>query len=329
MNLEMCSEIDIFYMVLNGELSKYPVGFWSPPDGIVYAINILKYLIEDILKWDDEEIIQKYNAKIFGKYKLNGMLKGVFNSSPFEALDAIYPNKFKRWQFVVPRKYWENDENVIQAIKYVYEEQIGITNINEIYQISNHRDVFAKYGVDRIPEVQKKTIHEVIFMAYPELCEDGFVRRSTSSYSIENQIELLRKIIKNKNLTHDDIIKMTAESLKDYNLYAFLIWQCKMSIYEVMELAYPGEYKPWEFPHIKTGFWDEKHIREAIKWLIEEKLCIDPEKVIRISKEDFYCNKLGSLVLFSDSNHIGIKNLIRLVYKDCEIKFKTKRDYTK
>lgn len=323
MNLDMCSEIEIFYMVLKRKLSKYPTGFWSPPDGIIYAINILKYLIENILEWGYEDIIKNFSAKVFIEYRLNGMLSCVFNSSPFEAINAVYPNKFKVWQFTVPRGYWENDENVINAVKFVYEEQIGISESDDLYKISNHKEVFAKYGIGCIPKAQNKTIHEVIFMAYPGLSEDGFIRRSSSAYTIENQIEELRNIIKNKKLMHEDIVKMTAESLKEYNLYAFLVVKCKMDIYEIMELAFPNEYKPWEFPKIKSGFWkDKKNIQEAVKWLIQKRLHLNPYETIIISKEDFYNNGLGSLVSYVDLNHIGIKNLVRLVYKDCEIKFK-------
>lgn len=180
MNLDMCSDIEIFHMVFNGELLKYPIGFWIQPDGIVHANNILKNLIENILKWDENDIIQNYDVNIFRKYRINGMLSEVFNSSPFEALNSIYPNKFKIWQFKVPNNYWKN----------------------------------------------------------------------------------------------------------------------------------------------------EKNVKDAIRWLFEERLDIDTNDIIRISREDFYDNGLKSLVIFSDVNRIGIKNLIKSVYKNCEIKFK-KRNYSK
>lgn len=323
MNLDMCSEIEIFYLVLKRKLSKYPTGFWSPPDGIIYAINILKYLIENILEWGYEDIIKNFSAKIFIEYRLNGMLNCVFNSSPFEAINAVYPNKFKVWQFTVPRGYWKKDENVINAIKFVYEEQIGIGESDDLYKISNHKEVFAKYGIDRIPKAQNKTIHEVIFMAYPGLSEDGFKRRSSSAYTIENQIEELRNIIKNKKLMHEDIVKMTEESLKDIKLYATLVYKNNMGIYDIIDRIFPGEFKPWEFPKIKRGFWkDEKNICKAVKWLIEEKLNIDTKGTIRISKEDFRRNNLTSLIQYAEINHIGLKALIKMAYKDSDVLFK-------
>ena len=64
---------------------------------------------------------------------------------------------------------------------------------------------------------------------------------------------------------------------------------------------------------------------KAIKWLFEERLHIDPKTTVRISKEDFYKNSLGSLITYGNINRIGVKELIRLAYKDCDIIFKKKR----
>jgi len=327
---DLCSEIEIFHMVLDGKLIRYPNGFWQPPNGIVYATNILRHLIEDILKWDDKEILDKFDAKIFREYKLNGMLSGVYNSSPFEAIDSVYPNKFVRWQFNLPRGFWENDDNIIEAVKDVYNNILGVNRVEDIYNIKNHRDIFIKYRLNNIVKVRKVSTHEVIKMAYSDLDEEKFYRSSQSFYDLDKQVDLLREKIKEKKLTHEDIVKMTADSLKEYNLYSVFIIRNCMTIYDVIELVFPNEFKPWEFSKISNGFWkDKSNIRDAVKWLIEEKLKFNPPCIIRISKQDFYDNGLNSLAIYSDMNHIGLKNIIKMVYDDCDIIFKTTRDYTK
>lgn len=327
MNIDLCSEIEVFYLVYERKIEKYPNGFWKPPDGIIYSINILKHLLENILQWNEEQIINNFNASLFNKYRLNGMLACVFESSPFKAIDAVYPDRFKQWQFNKPKGYWENKENIINAVKDVYENQLGITDINDIYNIKNHRDIFVEYGLHNILKIGKGTTHEIICMAYPDLKEEKFYRSSQSFYENDMQyyIELLREIIKENNLTHDEITKMTTGSLKKYNLYHLISKKNNIKIYDIIELAFPGEFKPWEFPKIENGFWkNQNNIIEAIKWLIEERLKINIQGVINISKTDFINNSLGSLVVYSDMNHIGLKNLIRSVYGDCDIKFKRK-----
>lgn len=331
MNIDLCSEIEIFNLVYERKITKYPRGFWQPPDGIVYSVNILKHLLENILQWNEEQIIKSFNASLFNKYKLNGMLTCVFDSSPFKAIDAVYPNRFKQWQFAIPKGYWRNEENIINAIKEVYEEKLGITNIDEIYNIKNHRDIFLKYGLNSIIQIDKMTTHEAICMAYPDLREEKFYRSSQSFYEndLQHYIELLRKVIKENNLTHDEITKMTTDSLRKYNLYHLISNKSNMIIYDIIELAFPGEFKPWEFPKIKNGFWkDQNNINNAVKWLIEERLKIDVKRGISISKTDFIMNNLESLVVYSDMNHIGLKNIIRSVYGNCHIKFKRKKSRT-
>lgn len=324
MDAEKYSEIEIFHMVLSGELKRYPNGFWVPPFGITYAVNILKYVIEDILKWNENDIIEKYDVNLFKKYKLCGLLAGVFNNSPFEALNAVYPNKFQAWQFNrKPFNYWKKDKNVIEAVKHVYEDELGIINAEEIYDIRDHKGIFDKYGIRAIPRIQNKSIHEIIIMAYPELCESGFHKRSNSFYTVENQLEVLKSWIETNNYKHDDIVKMTEESLKDIKLYATLVYKNNMGIYDIINTIYPGEFKPWEFPKIKRGFWkDDKNICEAVKWLIEEKLNIDTKDTIRISKEDFRRNSLTSLIQYAEINHIGLKTLMKMVYKNSNVVFK-------
>lgn len=319
-------EIEIFNMVMEGELEKYPYGFWSPPDGITHAIKILKYLFENVLKWDFDDIIKNYNANFFGKYKIRGILSQVFNSSPYEALDAIYPNKFKRWQFRIPNNYWKIDDNVICAVKDIYGNILGVKSISDIYCITNHEDIFKEFNLDSIPRVQKKSIHDVIAMAYPGLEEEKFFKSSTSHYDLDKQIEIFKQKNSDNNLSHDDITKMTAEQFKGTDLFSVAVKKHHLGIYEIVELAYPGKYKPWEFPYIKNGFWrNEENIKEAIKWLFEQRLKIDTKTTIRISKEDFYNNSLRSLIVYGNINHIGVKDLIRLVYPDCDIVFKRRK----
>ncbi|WP_304430930.1 hypothetical protein [Romboutsia ilealis] len=324
MDTEKYSEIEIFHMVLSGELKRYPNGFWVPPFGITYAVNILKYVIEDILKWNDNDIIEKYDINLFKKYKLCGLLANIFNNSPFEALNAVYPNRFHAWQLnKKPLRYWKDEKNVIEVVKHVYEDELGVVNTEEIYDIRDHKGIFDKYGIRAIPRIQNKSIHEIIIMAYPELCESGFHKRSNSFYTVENQLEVLKSWIETNNYKHDDIVKMTEESLKDIKLYATLVYKNNMGIYDIINTIYPGEFKPWEFPKIKRGFWkDDKNICEAVKWLIEEKLNIDTKDTIRISKEDFRRNSLTSLIQYAEINHIGLKTLMKMVYKDSNVVFK-------
>lgn len=59
------------------------------------AIDAIKWLIEDILCWNDEQIINQLTANIFRANHLGGLLKNYCNNSPIAAINLAYPGKFK------------------------------------------------------------------------------------------------------------------------------------------------------------------------------------------------------------------------------------------
>lgn len=321
--IEEYEEIEIFNMVRNGELKRYPKYFWSGSDGRTRAINILKYVLEYIVKWDYDDIIQNFNAEFFGQYKIRGILSRVFHSSPFEALDAVYPNKFKRWQFVVPDGFWQNDENIIEAIKDIYEGELGVKCIEDIYSIKNHFDIFNKYTLYTIMRTKNKSMHDVLRICYPQLQESKFRSSDPYNYVLENQIEIFKKYVENNKLEHREITKLTQKQLKKMDVSLAIIKKYHLRIHDFVELAYPGEYKPWEFSYVGMLFWkDEENIKRAVIWLFEEKMCIKFKNVIRISIQDFLDNDLQSLVYFARRHRITMTDIIKIAYPNCSVKFK-------
>ena len=65
-----------------------------------------------------------------------------------------------------------------------------------------------KYNLNNIVTGRQISTHKAIQMAYPDLDEKKFYRSSQYFYDLDKQVELLREIIREKNLTHEDIVKM-------------------------------------------------------------------------------------------------------------------------
>lgn len=100
------------------EFPRVAKNYWNIETGK----QAIKWMIEDELKWTDEDIKKKYDYKIFKKYKLQAMLNMVFQCSPFKAINAVYPGKFKEEDFNnVPINYWTK-EKAIKAIKSILDE---------------------------------------------------------------------------------------------------------------------------------------------------------------------------------------------------------------
>lgn len=61
----------------------------------------LKFVFELVLQWSPEDIKRYCSVKLFIEYRLLGLLKYLFNGSPFQVLNAVYPNQFKEWDKII------------------------------------------------------------------------------------------------------------------------------------------------------------------------------------------------------------------------------------
>ena len=77
------------------QLTRVPNSYWTLEKGI----EATKWLIEEKLKWTDEEVAEKLRRKTFLDNKLSGMLVQVFNNSPYEAINSAYPGKYVKTDF--------------------------------------------------------------------------------------------------------------------------------------------------------------------------------------------------------------------------------------
>ncbi|MBQ3420480.1 MAG: DUF4046 domain-containing protein, partial [Romboutsia sp.] len=129
---ELCTidAVEIYKMVLRGDsLKTFPKGFWQRPESKENAAKCTRYVIEEILKYNDEKIKECLSCKLFANYKLSGMLVKCFDNSPYKAINNAYPNKFKEWEFkIVPSGYWQNKENGINTTKWLIEEKLKLSD---------------------------------------------------------------------------------------------------------------------------------------------------------------------------------------------------------
>jgi len=84
--------------------------------------------------------------------------------------------------------------------------------------------------------------------------------------------------------------------IKKYKL-ASMLSTLGLSVFDVLENAYPGEFKPWELNFV-SNYWTKENYMLAIDWLINEKLGWTLEDVKNnMSVKVIRDNKLGSPLL--------------------------------
>lgn len=117
------TDVDIYKLILKGELKKFPDQFWVKPGALDSAREITKYFIEELLNWNEEKVRKDLTEKVFRQHKLSGMLEYVFGRSPYKAIENAYPGKFKEWELrAVPKHLWEDSNKREEAIKWLLEK---------------------------------------------------------------------------------------------------------------------------------------------------------------------------------------------------------------
>jgi hypothetical protein len=197
----------LYQKVLDGDLKQLPSGIWQGKGAERRAAELVRYLIESVLKWTDEDIRNKFSSAVLQKYKLKHMLTELFASSPWKALNNAYPGRF------------------------------GPKELNATYQ----RSLTLEEETERLKKLLSSLNHDEILEKY-----------GTANFILENRFDSIGR---------------------KYNI----------GKYEFLDLAYPGEFVPWEF-QVSSGYWSDPENRiAAIHWLMDkcDTIALNSEMFIR------------------------------------------------
>lgn len=102
------------------ELGVTPHNYWN----LETAKTATMWLIEEKLKWGENEVKEKLCTKIFIENGLYGMLISIFNGSVYKALNNAYPGKYHEWELgAVSHNYW-NLETAKKATIWMIEKKL-------------------------------------------------------------------------------------------------------------------------------------------------------------------------------------------------------------
>ena len=125
-NFFKLDDIEIYKLLLEDRISNFPSGFWanrSKEESKEVAIKLLKYLIDERLKFNKEDVKREVSKMFLTKYKLHTASK-LFGRSAIKYVISCYPKEYEPWQFIkdkVPQSYWTNEDNRVNALKYLFE----------------------------------------------------------------------------------------------------------------------------------------------------------------------------------------------------------------
>lgn len=242
--------VEIYKEILKGDRRKFPNGTWKRPDALENSKKCVKYLIEEIYKFSDDEIKEKTTTKFFDENKLCGMLDCCFKGSPFDAINTAYPGRFKPWEFKmqVPRNYW-NKNTAIEATKWLVEYKLKLTDENLKEKLSVK--LFEENNLLGMLDICFNfSPFKAIEAAYPGKFKPWEFNRCPSFYwTKENGIKATKWLIEEKlKWSYNDIKEKLTNYIFITNGLSGMLQVCfSNSSFEAINATYPGKFKKEDF----------------------------------------------------------------------------------
>ena len=237
--------IEMYEEILKGIRKRFVQGTWLRPDAIPNAIKVTRYLIEKKLKLSNEEIRCKLSQRFFRVNKLGGMLETCFSGSPYLAINTVYPNRFKEWEFnKVPSNFWSKEKGT-EATRWLIEEKLKLTDKELKEQLSlglfkiNYLEVMLDLCFNGSP-------YQAINTVYPNKFKEWeFNKVPNNFWTREKGIEATKWLVEEKlKLSGDELEeKLSYKSFIDNGLGGMLNYCFNCSYKKALQEVYPNTFR--------------------------------------------------------------------------------------
>ena len=304
------------------ELPSVPKKNWN----VKTAREATIWLIEEKLKWSDEDVRRNLSKNTFKENSLRGMLNLLFNGSPYLAIENAYPGKFKAWEFAKVSKNFWNLKTASEATIWLIEEKLKWSD----------EDVRRNLSKNTFKENSLRGMLNLLFNGSPYLAIENaypgkfkaweFAKVSKNFWNLKTASEATIWLIEEKLKWSDEDVRrnLSQNTFKENSLRGMLDVLFNCSPYLAIENAYPGKFKPWELPSVPKKFWNLETAKEATIWLIEEKLKWSDEDVKeKLTLNTFKENSLKSMLnyLFNIDPHQPVEMHLKINSKNLTLIF--------
>ena len=185
-----------------------------------------------------------------------------------------------------------------------------------------NKQVFADKGLGALLDKFDGSCFRLVEQVYPGIFKQWqFVEEEQLLWFQENRMEIAAEATKwliedRLGIPFEDIPKRI--SLREFHMNGLskLLDLFNQNLYHVIENAYQGQFKPWQFNE-QTEIWKSSKsleiAKQATQWLITEKLHITNEKAVTyLTRRHFISNGLGQMLgsLFNHSPFQALENLM-------------------
>jgi hypothetical protein len=158
--------IEVYREVLTGKRKVFPRNYWNEPDSRKNAAIITRFMIENLLGWDYDDIREKLNIQVFAKYKLRGMAAQLFGEHTWKVVDNAYPGIFKPWELKGSNVGRWTKRLRIEAVRWLVEEKLNLPREHLMY-IEAHD--FEQHGLAGLLSHYNGSPTAALAEAYPDV----------------------------------------------------------------------------------------------------------------------------------------------------------------
>ncbi|WP_242290050.1 DUF4046 domain-containing protein [Bacillus cereus group sp. BfR-BA-01319] len=235
---------EIYQEILDGKRSRFPSNTWRWDENNEMAKRVTRYLLTEILNWNEEEIKQNWNVSLIAKYRLRGVLQHRYENSPYAMINDLYPNQFKEWEFkMTPLNFWTKNK-ALQLLKWTIEEKEKLLP----------KKILRIYGQKWLKEQKLSTPLRVFWDGspyamindlYPNVFKEWqFTKSPNKFWTKEKALDALRWTIEEREkLTDEQLLqKYTIRWIKSHRLWTPLMKYWNGSPYAMINDLYPNKY---------------------------------------------------------------------------------------
>ncbi len=243
--------------------------------------------------------------------------------SRYKMIDLALPGKYKPWQFDETGLWLEKGNPAAcarEALEWLMSEKLGCSRGD--LPLMLNRQICKDNGLGALLEKFEDSCYRMVNQVFPDVFKPWqFVEEEQLIWFQEDRFAIAgqatRWLIEERlGIPAEDIPKRI--SIREFHMNGLskLLDLFNQNLSQVIENAYPGKFKPWQFNE-QAEIWKSSEAlataKQATLWLINERLHLSHDKAAQhLTRRHFLNNGLGFMLgaLFNHSHFLALENAL-------------------
>ncbi len=269
-----------------------------------------------------EELPEMFNEHFISNAGLDQVYLWA-DRSRFKMIELALPGKFKPWQFGETEQ-WLEGRNIgacaREALEWLMSEKLGCSRGD--LPLMLNRQICKENGLGALLEKFDDSCFRMVNQVFPDVFKPWqFIEEEQLLWFQEDRMQIAgqatRWLIEERlGIPVEDIPKRI--SIREFHMNGLskLLDLFNQNLSQVIENAYPGRFKPWQFNE-QADIWKSSEALETAQqatiWLIEDRLHQPHDKAAQhLTRRHFLNNGLGFMLgaLFNHSHFLALENTL-------------------